>query len=172
MMWMKSNTVIRVCSLMVMLLLVGGEVAQARPSRSVNGDGLWLAQRQRGQNRLMEDLNLSDQQQQQIQGIRDRYQPEINRLRDQMRQAHEQLRTLMTGSASESQISAQHDRVQQLHQQMGDLRFQSFMEIRNVLDPTQRQQLAERMTQMRGNRDRQPGSRNDGWDDSVAPPEF
>lgn len=150
---------------------LGQEVAAARSNgnsgnwdRSVldgqsNGDnqGTRVSQRggdqrgggQRGPGGLMQNLNLSEQQQQQIQAIRDRYESQFEQNRNAMEQAREQLRTLMTGNANDNQIRAQHQQVQQLAQQMGNLHFESMMEIRNVLDATQRQQFGEMMNQRR-----------------------
>lgn len=131
----------------------GGSPVQGNGNPS-NGEsqGIRVSQRgggQRGPGGLMQNLNLSEQQQQQIQSIRDRYESQFEQNRNAMEQAREQLRTLMTGNANDSQIRAQHQQVQQLAQQMGNLHFESMMEIRNVLDASQRQKFGEMMNQRR-----------------------
>lgn len=131
----------------------GGSPVQSNGNPSNGGNqGTRVSQHgggQRGPGGLMQNLNLSQQQQQEIQGIRDRYESQFEQNRNAMEQAREQLRTLMTGDANDSQIRAQHQQVQQLAQQMGHLHFESMMEIRNVLDASQRKQFGEMMNQRR-----------------------
>lgn len=179
MMSVKPMTIARVCAVTLALLVIGGGMAEARPRGNWEGQGTRVAQRggrgQGGPNGgLMQQLNLSEQQQQQIQAIRERYQPQLEQGREAMKQAHEQFRNLMTGNANESQVRAQHQQIQQLAQQMGSLRFESMMEIRNVLDESQRQQFAEMMDERRdrfsngpGNRrGNRPGGNNPNFDNS------
>ena len=169
----NPKSITRLCAVTFTVLMLGGGLAEARPSwgdRNVNrnfnnadSNGLILAQRAAGQrgnrgDRLIEELNLSPQQQQ-IQAIKSRYQPQMEAQKEQVRQAREQLRNLMVSNASDNQIRAQHQQVQQLMQQMGNLRFNSMLEVRAILDPSQRQQFANLMEQKRGNRGGRPGGR-------------
>ncbi|HBQ98038.1 MAG: Spy/CpxP family protein refolding chaperone [Roseofilum sp. SBFL] len=154
MMSVNVRSIARVCSVSLTLLVLGGGMAEAQSRRNWDNQGTIMAQQggwsQRGQNsQLMQQLNLSEQQQQDIEAIRDRYKPQLEQGREAMQQAREQLRSLMTGNANESQIRSQYQQVQQLAQQMGSLRFESMMEIRAVLDESQRQQFAEMMNQKR-----------------------
>ncbi|WP_430540984.1 Spy/CpxP family protein refolding chaperone [Roseofilum capinflatum] len=166
MMSVKPMSIARVCAVTLTVLVLGGGMAQAQPHGNWDRQGTMIAQRggpgQRGPNpqgRLMQQLNLSEQQQQQIQAIRERYEPQLSQSREATQQAREQLRNLMTGNANENQIRAQHQQVQQLAQQMGNLHFESMMEIRGVLDESQRQQFGEMMNQRRDRFSNGPGNR-------------
>ncbi len=91
------------------------------------------------------DRCLSAEQQQQIEQIRQSSQDEFERLREQTRQAREQMRQLMSSNASDSQLRNQHRQLQELNQQMGNLRFEQMLKIRAVLTEAQRRELAENM---------------------------
>ena len=98
---------------------------------------------------FLEQLNLSEAQMQDIREIRERYGPDLQELHGDIRSERDQLRQLMAGSASESEIRSQHSRVLNLHQEMAETRFDSMLEIRNVLTPEQRQEWAELVEQRR-----------------------
>ncbi|WP_204105348.1 MULTISPECIES: Spy/CpxP family protein refolding chaperone [Spirulina sp. CCY15215] len=93
--------------------------------------------------RMFEQLNLSADQKQEIQTIREQAKANSEQLREQMENAREQMQSLMASNASDGELRQQHQRVQNLHQQMGDRRFDTMLQIRQVLTPEQRAQLAE-----------------------------
>ena len=92
---------------------------------------------------------------QKIQEIRDRYKGQLEQRSQSVRQAQQELGTLMAGTASTSQIREKHRQVTQLRQQLADLRFESMLEMREILSADQRRQLANLMQQ------REKNSRND-----------
>lgn len=96
------------------------------------------------------ELNLTTQQQADIKAIRDQEKTGSEGLRQQMKTAHDQLETLMSGNASDAQIRSQYQQVQQIKQQLGDRRFDTMLKIRNVLTPEQRTKAAELMKQHKG----------------------
>ena len=98
----------------------------------------------RRMSRWIQQLNLSPEQMQQMQAIRNQY-------KDRMSQAQQQLQDLMAGNASEDQILAQYNQVETLRQQLGRVRFESMLKMRQVLTPEQRRQFAERMQNRRAN---------------------
>lgn len=102
-----------------------------------------------GSEALMKQLNLTSQQQQQLTAIRQKYQGQMDQLREQLRKNQEELRTMMDGTAPANTITAKHDQIMGLRQQLDKLRFQSMLESRDVLTPEQRKQFAQLMNQRR-----------------------
>lgn len=100
---------------------------------------------------LMNALNPTPEQQQQLQGIRQEYQGKMQQQQQQMRQIQKELNELMSGNASESQIRQKHDQLMVLKQQMGQLQFDMMLKMREVLTPEQRSQLADLMQERRQN---------------------
>lgn len=99
----------------------------------------------------VDELNLSTEQTEQIRTIRDQARTDTTELRQQLWAAHQEMRTLMASDASADQLRSQHQEVQDLMQQLGDEHFDTMLEIRDVLTPEQRAQLAELQQQRRGN---------------------
>ncbi len=94
--------------------------------------------------KMFQKLNLSADQQAQIKSIMEQAKTSNQGLRQQVKTAREQLKTLMTSSdASDDAIRQAHQQVQTLGQQMGDQRFDTMLKIRNVLTPAQRTKFAE-----------------------------
>ncbi|OKH21192.1 hypothetical protein NIES593_16370 [Hydrococcus rivularis NIES-593] len=93
--------------------------------------------------RLLEQLNLTNDQKQQIASIRQKYRGQIEPLQDNAQAAQEELFNMMVGTESEKAIRTKRQEVVQLRQKLGDLRFESMMEMREVLTPEQRTQLLQ-----------------------------
>jgi Spy/CpxP family protein refolding chaperone len=119
------------------------EIAQnATPRRQrIDGKG----------DKLMERLNLTSQQQQQMQSIRTKYQPEMDNIQEQMRVEREKMSMMMRNNESQNNLRSQHQKISALQQKMNNLRFESMLETREVLTPEQRQQFSAMMGQKRGN---------------------
>jgi Spy/CpxP family protein refolding chaperone len=116
---------------------------------------LTQAARQRGarparETKILEQLNLSDTQQQQLESIRQKYQSQIRQSHEALRPAQQRLRSMMAGTNSEAAIRKQYETVARLRQQLDSLRFESMLEMRAVLTPDQRNQFAQLMQQSRG----------------------
>ena len=108
--------------------------------------------------RWMEALDLSPEQSEQIQAIREQSRQTMEPLREQMQQAREQLRSLMaSNTATDDDLRAAHEEVQNLHQRLGSQRFETTLKIRQVLTTEQRTQMAELMEQHREQRGRGRG---------------
>jgi Spy/CpxP family protein refolding chaperone len=97
----------------------------------------------------MEQLNLTQEQQQKLQGIQSQYKDQISQRKQAMRQANRELRDLMAGTASADQIRAKHQQVQDLRQQLEKVTFESMLASREVLTADQRKQFAQLMEQRR-----------------------
>ncbi|HLO49426.1 MAG TPA: Spy/CpxP family protein refolding chaperone [Kamptonema sp.] len=98
---------------------------------------------------LFEKLNLTADQKQKIQTIRNQYQGQITQRREAMRQSQQELMSLMSGTASESQIREKHRQVLAQGQQMAEMQFEVMLAMRQVLTPEQRRQLAQMMQERR-----------------------
>jgi Spy/CpxP family protein refolding chaperone len=105
-----------------------------------------------GQGKLMESLDLSATQKQQLEAIRQKYQAQMKSVSEQLRTNQNELRTLMSGNGSDNDIRAKHTQVNNLRQQLGEMRFNSMMESRQVLTPAQRQKFSQLMQENRQSR--------------------
>ncbi|MEM9541842.1 MAG: Spy/CpxP family protein refolding chaperone [Cyanobacteria bacterium P01_E01_bin.42] len=136
--------------------LIGTEALQtnspAIAQEAPDGDRGGRGGRGRGMQRMLEQLNLSDAQQQQIQAIREQAKANSEGLREEMKSAREQMRSLMSGNASESELRQQYQTIENLRDRASDRRFETMLQIREVLTPAQRTQLAEMEPPQRGRR--------------------
>lgn len=122
-----------------------------------------LARGGNGKDALLESLNLSTAQKAQIQSIRTSYQTQMASRKTSMNQAYATMKTLMAnGNTSRSQLENQHRTVATLRREIADLQFQQMMDIRDVLTPTQRQEMAQYMSQRKENMRKQFGDRLNG----------
>lgn len=110
---------------------------------------LWTQQSQTGDSggggQLFQQLNLTPEQAQTLQAIQQEYQGQISQHRNLLRQAQQELETLMAGDATEAELRAKHQQVKTLMQQMGDLQFESLLKMREVLTLQQRRLIIELM---------------------------
>lgn len=136
---------LRRVSVLAALILSVSSVAVAAPNAKLSGA---IAQnKQSGGDTVAKELNLTQAQLQQIQGIRTKYKDQIAQTQQSLRQSEQELRTLMTGTAPESQVRSKYQQVQGLRQQLGNLRFESQLAMRQVLSPTQRRKVTQLMEQ-------------------------
>lgn len=108
--------------------------------------------RGRGQNidQLTQQLDLSPEQSQQIEAIQEESRAAADEIEQQMRSQHEEMKSLMASDASTEEIRTQYQEAQALRQRMSDNRFETMLQIREVLTPEQRSEMAELMEQRRG----------------------
>ena len=114
-----------------------------------------IAQNQRPNRRggkqggMFDQLNLSADQKQKMQAISDRYKDQISQRMQAVRQARQELETMMTGTANASEMREKHRQIIGLRQQLEEVQFESTLAMREVLTPEQRSQLAQMMQQRR-----------------------
>jgi len=123
-------------------------IAQTTPTTPSTG------QKKRGNRgeKLFQQLNLSADQQAQITSIKEQSKTASQGLRQQMKTARTQYKTLLSNNdASADQLRQSHQQVQTLGQQLGEQRFDTMLKIRNVLTPEQRTKLTELRQQNRQN---------------------
>jgi Spy/CpxP family protein refolding chaperone len=101
--------------------------------------------------RIIEQLNLTDDQKQKISAIRQKYQRQIQDLREKTRTNEEELNSLLSNNASDRDIRAKHQQISRNRQEISNLQFESFLEIRQVLTPTQRSEFSQLMQERRSN---------------------
>lgn len=109
------------------------------PTDTPNRGGGWLR-----------NLNLSPDQVQRIQAIRNQYKDSLNQKRQAMHQAQQALRSLMAGNASADEVRTKYAEVKALRQELADTQFESMLAMREVLTVEQRQKFAAQMQQRRG----------------------
>ncbi|WP_204138824.1 Spy/CpxP family protein refolding chaperone [Halomicronema sp. CCY15110] len=113
------------------------------------GHGLGAGHRGDHAEHLIETLDLSEAQVAQIRAIREGDRDTMQALHANLRTERETMHDLMSGTASEAELRAQHAEIQTLHREVADLRFENMLAVRNVLTPEQRTDLSERMEQRR-----------------------
>jgi Spy/CpxP family protein refolding chaperone len=62
------------------------------------------------------------------------------------------MRSLLAENANPDELRQQHQQIQTLHQQLGNQRFETMLQVREILTPEQRSQMAELIQQHRGRR--------------------
>jgi len=148
----KTLSLIAIAALAVPV--IGGLSAaqlQAQSGRPGMGGGPGRSPGPHGEHaeRLIETLDLSAAQVAQIRAIREDGHDTIQALHTNLRTEREAMHDLMSGTASEAALRAQHEEIQTLHREVADLRFEKMLAVRNVLTPEQRTELSERMEQRR-----------------------
>jgi Spy/CpxP family protein refolding chaperone len=99
--------------------------------------------------KFLEQLNLSEPQKQQISSIRQKYRGQIEQLQEKARVTQKELFDMMAGTESVSAIRSKREEAASLREELGNLRFESMLEMREVLTPQQRAQVAQRLQQRR-----------------------
>ena len=106
----------------------------------------------RGIERLTQELDLTPEQSEQIEAITTQSKTDSQALFEQMQTSRQEMQSLLVSDASPEQLREQHQSVQNLQEQLSNDRFETMLEIREVLTPEQRTQMAELMQQRRGSR--------------------
>ena len=95
---------------------------------------------------ILQQLNLSPQQQQKIEKVRLQYQEEIHQKQKNLTLLQQQFSQMMTGTASARSIRLKNQELVKLRQEIGNLRFESMLATRELLTPQQRQKFRELAT--------------------------
>jgi periplasmic protein CpxP/Spy len=100
-----------------------------------------------GMKKMLEQLNLTPEQSQQIETIETESRTKNDTLHQEKQAIHEEMRSLLGSDASVEQLREQHQKIQAIHQQLDDNRFETMLQVREVLTPEQRNQMAELMAE-------------------------
>jgi Spy/CpxP family protein refolding chaperone len=146
----------------ILLLSVGGAVALANPNPlsppTIAQNSGAQKPRGHGQAKLMDQLNLTQEQKQKLKGIHAQYKDKISQRKQEVRQATKELRDLMAGNASVDDIRAKHKQLQDLRQDLEQVNFESMLATREVLTSEQRSRFAQLMEQRHQNSHNQRGN--------------
>jgi Spy/CpxP family protein refolding chaperone len=146
----------------ILLLSLGCVVTFANPNpltNQITQNMGGMALRNRGKQRLMQQLNLTPEQKQQLREIQQEYSSQIEQQHRELARAQQELATMLIGTTPSGEIRQQYAQVETLRQEHGALRFESMLEMRDVLNPQQRRQFGQVMQQRRGDfRERVEGS--------------
>lgn len=146
----RSLTLLLIAGLMVPL--VGTLTASRLQAQTGERVGGGLREPGDRAERLIEDLDLTDAQVEQIRTIRQGSRDDMQTLHQDLRTERDRLHDLMASNTTEADLRAQHATVQTLHREAADQRFETMLAVREVLTPDQRVELGERMAQRRHNR--------------------
>ncbi|MEP6490032.1 Spy/CpxP family protein refolding chaperone [Microcoleus vaginatus GB2-A3] len=143
----------RISALAVLMLTLGSTAAAIAVPNPIEPET--IAQNQRPnrpagrEGGMFEKLNLSAEQKQQMQAVRDRYKDQLSQRMQAVRQARQELDTMMSGTANASEIREKHRQIMGLRQQFEEVQFENTLALREVLTPEQRSQFAQLMQQRR-----------------------
>ncbi len=109
--------------------------------------------------RMQQELGLDDNQTSQIRAIHEQAKQDSQGLREQMRQAKEEMNQLMASDASDGELRQQYRKIQDIYQQLSQKRFEKKLAVRKVLTPEQRTKMTELKQQRRQNWKSRRGNR-------------
>ena len=101
--------------------------------------------------RLIEQLNLTDDQKSKIAAIRQKYRGQMQKLQETIRNNQQELNSLLSNNASDRESRSKHQQISRNRQEISNLQFESFLEIRQVLTPAQRTEFSQLMQERRAN---------------------
>jgi len=96
-------------------------------------------------------LNLTAEQKQQMKTIKQKYQPQMSSLKTQIETEREKLAKMMESNQPDNSLRSQHQKIVNLDEKKHSLKFESMLEMRAVLNPTQRKQFAQMMNEKQNN---------------------
>ena len=156
-----SATTVLAASLLVPMSSIAASFNQSQTSTShtvqtMTETPVKMARRGRGNKeqrlqRMQQELGLNDNQTSQIKAIHEQAKQDTQGLREQMRQAKEEMNQLMASDASDGELRQQYRKIQEIRQQLSEKRFETKLAVRKVLTPEQRTKMAQLKQQRRQN---------------------
>lgn len=119
----------------VLSLFLIGQASQAHADDDRRGGGGGHMKK------MMEDLDLTDDQKTKIKEIHEKFKESNKDNHDKIKTAHENLRNKMTSDASNDELRKLHLELMQLKITMGTKRFENMLEIRSILTDEQRKKF-------------------------------
>lgn len=105
-----------------------------------------------GLQKFLDRLDLSEAQSTQIKAIYRRHYQTNQESRQELREARKEMESLLISEVNSNRIRQKHREIQSLNQELGNSRFEAILEVREVLTPQQRQEIADMMAKYRGRR--------------------
>ncbi len=96
---------------------------------------------------LQRELNLTSEQSEKIREIHAQAKEDMQSLHNNLKEQKEEMRSLLASNANTNRLRQQHERIQVLKERFDDQRFETMLDVREVLTPEQRSQMAELMPQ-------------------------
>ncbi|MGB7417422.1 MAG: Spy/CpxP family protein refolding chaperone [Thermosynechococcaceae cyanobacterium] len=106
------------------------------------------SQLRQGIEKVLQSLDLSEEQLQQLQAVKKQYQSSIESQDQKIRVAQTDLIDILAGDASASEVTAKLNQVQELYQSLQNVRLKNALAIREVLSLEQRQTFMQEVKQM------------------------
>jgi periplasmic protein CpxP/Spy len=106
--------------------------------------------------KILQQLNLTRDQFQQISTVRRKYQPLIRHQAQTVRTMQAEFRRLMAGSAEPAEVKAQFQQLQKHRQELQQFRFESSLAIRQILNPAQRKAFEAELDKQRAEKRDRP----------------
>ncbi|MEM8721181.1 MAG: Spy/CpxP family protein refolding chaperone [Cyanobacteria bacterium P01_G01_bin.39] len=97
--------------------------------------------------KLLQNLDLSDEQSQQVKAIQEQSATTAEDLREQIKAQRQEMQSLFASDANTDEIRSEFQAGQQLRQQLSTNRFEIMLQIREILTPEQREKAVELMEQ-------------------------
>ena len=120
--------------------------------KNKHGDKRGMKGMRGGIDRLVQQLDLTSEQSEQIEAIEEQSETENQALFEQFQTNRQETQSLLASDANPEQLRANHQAGQNLRQELDTNRFETLLEIREVLTPEQRTQMAQLIEQRRGGR--------------------
>lgn len=120
-------------------LLLIGFMALGTALADTGKDSTGKGGHERGQ--WLQELNLSPEQQQQLEAIKEKYHEEMKKQKKAMKAARQSLQEALKGDASDESLRAQFNKLQAQRAEFAKLRFEKILAIRAILTPEQRKKF-------------------------------
>jgi periplasmic protein CpxP/Spy len=153
--------------LIALFFFVGSTVAWGIPSRffkklivQVSHTSLNF---ELGHIELIQALNLTPEQQKQLEIAFNRNKEPIKQNQQALEQTALELQALIEGTATSNQLRQKHNQLQQLRQQLENINFENMLIIREALTPEQRRKLSEFVQKQKANLHNQPTDNLDNF---------
>jgi periplasmic protein CpxP/Spy len=112
--------------------------AQATSSNNPVSEGKRMGQ-------FFQSLNLTPDQRKKLKSVQQEYQGQIREQQRNVQEARQTMQQMLGNNTPSATVLAKFQDLQQMQQSLGQLRFKSLLAMREVLTPTQRQELATQM---------------------------
>ena len=119
--------------LLILGLILSGSVTQADDKKAGHGG--------HDHQKWVEELDLSAEQQKQLQEIRESYREKMKPKRSEIHEARKKLNDALKTDASEDSLRKQFGELQKMRQDIGSLHFEKILDIREILTPEQRKKF-------------------------------
>ncbi len=120
----------------------------------------------RGMGKIMKQLDLSKEQKQQLQSLKENHKSSMQSLRDKKKALKNKLETAFSSQASDGELKAIHQELLNAKNEIGSKRFDKVLAIRAILTPEQRQKFDSIKSDFKKeHRGRRKGERKRGKED-------